>query len=247
MTPLFTDVFLFEPYFFAIYAAAFLTAIVSASLGFIGGTLLLAFMAQFLKMDALIPIHGIIQLSSNVTRAYVLRNHINWLITKETLIGTIIGGIAGYFYIVQIPENWFNLGLGVFILLVTWLPKPQVPFTFKGKWLLIGVVCSSLGLMVGAIGIIVGTLILAEKLDKKTMVGTQATMQSLTHLAKVIVFSFLGFSLVSWTWLILGALLATYLGTLIGTRILNHIPEKLFRKILTGILSALAIKLIVSV
>ena len=62
--------FIFESYFWIIYCAAFATSIVSAVSGFMGGTMLLAVMAQFLKLETLIPLHAIIQLGSTMSRGW---------------------------------------------------------------------------------------------------------------------------------------------------------------------------------
>lgn len=79
---------IFEQYFWVVYAASFLASIVSAAVGFIGGTMLLTVMAQFLQMEALIPLHGIIQLSSNGVRSLLLRQYIAWDIARPAMIGS---------------------------------------------------------------------------------------------------------------------------------------------------------------
>lgn len=236
---------LFENYFWLIYIAAFLSAIISASIGFIGGTALFAVMAQFLKMEVLIPLHAITQLASNSTRTWILFKHINWKISYESIVGAVLGGIAGYFYLTPLPENWFNLILGLFIIATTIFPRFQANFNFPGKWILVGFLSCSLGLYMGAIGILVGSFLLAEKLDKKPMIATQSVLQSVVHLTKIIVFCLLGFSLSKWSLLIIGSIICAYLGTRVGSMILNIIPEKIFRKIVTGLIFILATKLVI--
>lgn len=76
------------------------------------------------------------------------------------------------------------------------------------------------------------------------MVSTQAVMQSAIHLAKIIVFFFLGFSLATWSLLILGSVIAAYLGTLTGAKLLDLISEKTFRLIATTLVLMLALRLI---
>ncbi len=235
---------IFENYFYLIYGASFIGAIISASLGFLGGTMLLAVMAQIFQMEVLIPLHAIIQLSSNATRAFVLRKNIDWKIGREAIIGALLGGVVGCFYLTPLPENWFNFLLGLFIILITISPKFSANFYFRGKWFVVGFISCSIGLFVGAIGTLVGSLLLAEKLEKKPMVSTQAVMQSAIHLAKIIVFFFLGFSLATWSLLILGSVIAAYLGTLMGAKLLDLISEKTFRLIATTLVLMLALRLI---
>ena len=236
--------YIFENYFWIIYFAAFTTSIVSAVAGFMGGAMLLAVMAQFLKLEVLIPLHAIIQLGSNMSRGWFLRPYINWQITKNSIIGTILGGIAGYFYMVPIPQNAANLVLGTFILLITIAPKFKANFHFPGKWILIGFLACSLGLLVGAIGALVGSLLLSENLEKKAMVSTQATLQTVIHFAKLSVFISLGFVIWPWILLLSGAIICTYLGTFVGTKILDFIPQKLFTQIMVTLVVFLSGKLI---
>lgn len=235
---------IFENYFYLIYLASFLAAVISAAIGFIGGTVLLVLMAQFLRMEVLIPLHAITQLSSNLTRASILRKHINWKIGRESIIGATLGAIAGYFYLTPIPQNWFNLGIGLFIIFITLFPRLPLNFNFTGKWVAVGFISCSIGLFVGAVGTFVGSVLLAEKLEKKTMISTQATLQVAIHLAKIIAFTLLGFSLTSWSLLIAGSVLAAYLGARVGTKILDLISEKTFRLITTTVVLILAAKLV---
>ena len=207
--------------------------------------MLLAIMAQFLKMEALIPLHALIQLSSNVTRTWILRKYIDWIISRESLIGAALGGIVGYFYLVPISENWFNLLIGSFIILITLLPKFRLSFHFHGKWVLIGFVSCSIALFVGAIGTFIGAILLGENLEKKSMISTQSALQIIIHLAKIIIFSLLGFSLTPWILLAGGAVICAYLGAIAGTKILHLIPEKTFRIIMTWVVLLLAARLVV--
>jgi uncharacterized membrane protein YfcA len=235
---------IFEDYFYIIWLAAFVTAIVSATIGMIGGTLLLSVLAQFLKMEVLIPLHGLVQLSSNASRAWFLRDSINRKIAIDCIIGVVIGSVVGSFYVVRVHDADYNIILGLFILAITLAPKFKMPVSFKSRWIVLGFVASFLGLFFGAIGILVGSVFLAEKLDKKAMISTQAVCQSAVHLAKVLVFSFLGFSLAPWLYLLLGTLVMTFAGSWVGTKILDRIPEATFRKIFTFVIIVLSLRLV---
>lgn len=221
-----------------------MTAIVSAVVGMIGGTLLLAVMAQFLKMEVLIPIHGCIQLFSNSTRAWFLRTAINWPVCLENLVGVAIGSVLGAFYVVRMPEHLFNLILGIFIVSITLFPKFTAPLKFRGRFAALGLVTSFIGLFVGAVGVLVGSVFLSEHMEKKEMIGTQGVCQALLHLAKILVFMTLGFVIRDWLTLLTVAIVMTYLGAWVGTRLLEKIPEKVFRRVLTALILTLALRLI---
>ncbi len=235
----------FESYYYIIWAAAFFTAIVSATIGMLGGTLILAVMAQYLKMEVLIPIHGLVQFTSNSSRAWYIRDAINWKISRECIFGILIGSIAGSYYVVKIDENIYNIFLGTFILAITFMPKFKLPIPTRGKWVGLGFIASFIGLFLGAVGVFVGAVFLSEKIPKREMVATQATCQTAVHLAKVAVFTSLGFVIWPWLTLLLGTLLLTSLGSWVGTKILDKIPEKIFRRVLTALVALLGLRLII--
>ena len=59
---------------------SFFTALMTSIAGAGGGTVLLAAMLQFMNPADAIPVHGVIQLSSNMTRTWLLRKYVNWKI-----------------------------------------------------------------------------------------------------------------------------------------------------------------------
>ena len=59
---------------------SFFTALMTSIAGAGGGTVLLAAMLQFMNPAEAIPVHGVIQLSSNMTRTWLLRKYVNWKI-----------------------------------------------------------------------------------------------------------------------------------------------------------------------
>ncbi|MCB0350492.1 MAG: sulfite exporter TauE/SafE family protein [Bdellovibrionales bacterium] len=235
-----------ESYYYIIWVAAFFTAVVSATVGMLGGTLILAVMAQYLKMEVLIPIHGLIQFTSNSSRAWFIRDAINWKISRECLLGIIIGSVAGSFFVIRIEESFYNIFLGVFILTITFIPKFKLPLPKTIRWVGLGFISSFIGLFLGAVGVFVGAVFLSEKLPKRELVATQATVQLAVHLAKVIVFTTLGFVIWPWLTLLLGALVCTSLGSFVGSKLLDKIPEKLFRAGLTVLIVILGLRLIYS-
>ena len=66
---------------------SFFTAMMTSIAGAGGGTVLLAAMLQFMNPAEAIPVHGVIQLSSNLTRVWLLRKYVNWkIILKFSLL-----------------------------------------------------------------------------------------------------------------------------------------------------------------
>lgn len=213
-------------------------------MGFLGGTILLAAMAQVIASNALIPLHGTVQLWSNGSRVMFLWRSVKLSIFLRYSTGTIIGSVLASRYLLRFDESIYSLSLGIFILLVTLVPKPKKGIRFPGKWFLVGFMASFIGLFFGAVGTFVGAMFLSEPLEKKEMVATQAACQAILHLAKIIIFTGLGFSLFEWWQFLVLILAATIVGTYWGTKILDKIPQELFLKIFKTLLILLACRLV---
>ncbi len=65
-------------YWMELGGVAVLTSVVSGVMGMAGGMLLLAVMLLRLEPAVAIPVHGIVQLVSNGSRAFFLRKHVRW-------------------------------------------------------------------------------------------------------------------------------------------------------------------------
>ena len=72
--------------------AAFITSSISAVIGMGGGVILLGIMAIIIPQGFMVvALHGIIQLTSNITRAYVFKKYIDIKIVKQFFLGALLG------------------------------------------------------------------------------------------------------------------------------------------------------------
>jgi uncharacterized protein len=237
----------FENYYWIILAASFLTAIVSAAIGFLGGTILITIMAQFLPQASLVPVHAFNQLWANGSRAIFLLEHVRWNIVVRFALGTVLGAVITSFYALAMPEYIYNVFLGAMVLVMTMVPKEKwarLGAVSGPKWFITGVMISSIGMFVGAVGVFLGAMFTTESLEKKMMIATQAVCQVIVHAAKIAVFLYLGFKLGPWVFLIALMVFVTVAGSYVGTRILNKIPQELFMKIFKGLIILLALRLV---
>ena len=66
---------------------SFFTAMITSIAGAGGGTVLLAAMLQFMNPSEAIPVHGVIQFTSNIARTWLLRKFVKWgIILKFSLM-----------------------------------------------------------------------------------------------------------------------------------------------------------------
>ena len=109
--------------FIGLCAASFATALLGTLTGAAGGLILLALMANILRPDVLVPVHTVVQLGQGLSRTLVMRKHVVWETVGPFIIGATLGALVGAKVFVALPMGWLQLILGVFILLVTWLPR----------------------------------------------------------------------------------------------------------------------------
>ena len=224
--------------------ASFFTSVVSGSIGMAGGIMLLSIMAAYFPPTELIPLHGIVQLSSNSSRAIYYFRFIDRRITLAFAVGSILGALVGANVVVSLPERELAITIALFILLVTWLPKlpaaPKIPYKFF--W--IGMVASFFSLFVGAVGLMVGPFFLRESITKQSVIASQAACQIILHLGKVLVFASLGFTIGKHA-VLLGIMCgAALMGNLVGKVLMERISESAFRWLFRATCTVLALRML---
>src|SRR5690606_30585926 len=137
----------------------------------------------------------------------------------------------------------FTIAIGVFVLVITWLPQPRIVGQSRLVQFLGGVVISALSMVVGATGPLVATFIKGLA-DRRQLVATHAMLMTVQNTFKVITFTALGFAFGAYLPLIVLMVLAGFGGTALGSRLLVKVPEHVFRVGFKLILSLVAIDLI---
>lgn len=211
-------------------AASFFTSALTAAFGVGGGVAMMALMAMFMPVLALIPVHGAVQLGSNTGRAWHQRLHIDASVVTPFVIGTLIGATAGAIFVVQLPDALLRILLAGFILWVLWAPIPGIARIGHAGIAIGSTITAFLTMFLGATGPLVAALF-AQLFpdDRRAFIATNAAGMAFQHFIKIIVFALAGFAFAQWLPLI-GLMIATgYLGTIYGSRLLDHLPEKQFR------------------
>ena len=230
--------------------AAFATSMLSAVIGMAGGITLLAVMLLFLEPLAAIPLHGVIQLLSNGSRAVIQREHVARGILVRYAIPLLPMGFLGYAIFEALPQEGIRLLIGFFVLIATWAPGRLLLGTHPEqlapgrRFLLLGAVVGVLSITVGATGPLIAPFFLDIGLTHQGIVGTKAACQTLGHLAKITVFGVAGFAFAEYLGplLLLGAMVVV--GTWIGSRLLEHVSELWFVRLYKGVLTLIAIRLV---
>jgi uncharacterized membrane protein YfcA len=228
-------------------AVAFLGSAITAGLGIGGGLTVITVLASLAPAIAIIPIHGVVQLGSNVGRVAVQRAHIDWSIVGYFILGSLVGATVGGSVVVQLPEHVLKALIALFIIYAIWGPmRFGVSRGGPAKMATSGAVSTFLTMFIGATGPFVISILAPHLPERRALIGTHAGCMTIQHSLKILVFGLLGFAFSPWIPLLAAMITAGFLGTLLGSRILHWAPEALFRKALKIILTALAANLLLS-
>ncbi len=224
--------------------SSFFTSFISAAIGLGGGVALLAIIAQILPAADIVPVHGIAQLGSNISRSTLMRKHIDFKVIGYFLIGSLLGAFAGGSLVVSIQAGLLQVVLAVFILYSTWGPKPSAKASSKYAVGIGGTVSTLLTMFVGATGPFVAALFKPQGYKREMQVATMSAGMVVQHSLKVVVFGFLGFAFQPYIPLLALIIASGFLGTLAGRHLLLKTSEKLFSILLNIVLTLLALRLL---
>ena len=231
-------------------ATSLLTAGVSAVLGMAGGIMLLAVMLLFLDPAVAIPVHAIVQLTSNSSRAVVHAREIRRDLLWPFVLLLLPAGILTRPLAQHLPADALRRAIGCFVIVTTWRKRwlllgfdlERVPL--RPRFALVGAGSGALGPLVGATGPFIAPFFLGIGLTRFQLIGTKAACQASGHVAKVILFGFAGFGFIEFGPLLLGMAAATITGTYLGTRLLHRLDDARFTQLYKLALTAVAIRLI---
>jgi uncharacterized membrane protein YfcA len=230
--------------------AALLTSMLSAIVGMAGGITLLTCM--LLLMDPLdaIPIHGVIQLVSNSSRAMIQRRHVRWDIIGRYCVLLLPAGFLGLAVARQLPPAGVKALIGTFVLIATWRPgllllgsHPEETDPHR-RFFVLGGVAGVLNIALGAIGPLLAPFFLNLGLSRFALIGTKAASQALGHLAKIAVFGIAGFAFGDYLPLLLVMVPLVIAGTWLGSRILHGVGERAFIRLYKTVLTVIALRLL---
>ena len=225
----------------------FFTSTIAGIVGVGGGMMLIVILPSFLPLNALIPIHGLTQVSSNLSRAIFGYKDVQYEVIPKFLLGSAIG--IGMFAAVLnlISLEYVPLFIGVYILLSLWSEKFNEKIKRYESYFLAGFFQTGLSMVVGATGPLTMTLLFKDYEDKNKVVATGAALMSITHILKVFVFMYFGFVFFDYIGVIVAMIIGAVSGSWVATKLRDEIDGKRFTIILKVLLSALAIQVIVKV
>lgn len=221
-----------------------LTSFVTAAFGIGGGVLLLAAMTLFLPAATVLPLHGVIQLGSNAGRVVMMRRHIMCSVLLPFSIGAIAGIALGAQILGTLPDAALEMLLGIFILWSCYAPMPRLGPDSRLGIAVGGAATSGLTLFVGATGPMVSALLRTLRFDRHFHVGTFSACMTVQHSLKIAVFGLAGFTFGPYLPFLIAMVAFGLVGTWLGRHLLNRLDERLFRRLLTLVLTLIALRLL---
>ena len=228
-------------------AAAFCTSALTAVVGAGGGTALIALMLQIMTPAAAIPVHGAVQLASNVTRTFLMWRYMVWPIIIRFSLLMPFGVALGLWLFQGLPTEIIQIMIGCFVLIslatqhLKAIADKDLPLW---AYIPVGFVTGILNMIVGVIAPILGVLVIRKDLTKENMVGTLGFFGLIGNLLKIAGFTLVGFSFQEYGLTILCMVPAAIIGTRIGRAVLSKMDEKLFLTAFRIVLVLLALKII---
>ena len=225
----------------------FFTSTIAGIVGVGGGMMLIVILPSFLPLNALIPIHGLTQVSSNLSRAIFGYKDVQYEVIPKFLLGSAIG--IGMFAAVLnlISLEYVPLFIGIYILLSLWSEKFNEKIKKYESYFLAGFFQTGLSMVVGATGPLTMTLLFKDYEDKNKVVATGAALMSITHILKVFVFMYFGFVFFDYIGVIIAMIIGAVAGSWAGTKFRDIMDGKKFTLLLKVLLSAMAIKVMADV
>ncbi len=218
----------------ALAVSALATSFISGILGMAGGMILMGVLLALLTLPQAMVLHGVTQLASNGWRAILWRRSIDWRVFRGNAWGSLaaLAAFTAVQLVVSKPVALLVLGLTPFVGLA--LPERLVLDVQKrGHSFAAGVVCTGLQLIAGVSGPILDVFFVRSKMDRRAVVATKASTQSLGHVIKIAYFGGLVGAAQRGTvdfWLAMLMVALAITGTTLSRRVLEKLTDDSFRK-----------------
>jgi uncharacterized protein len=226
-------------------AAAVLTSTLSGALGMAGGVLLLTLCTAVLPVEAAMVAHGVTQIASNGSRAWLHRAHADLRWVARYAVGVAVTAACVLPLLPRVDAAWVHVALGA-VALGGVLLRGRLPAAAStSRWA--GVACGASVTLVQVVAGVAGPLLdvffVRSPLPRHAVVATKAATQVLAHTVKVAFWIVVAreravpATTPPWGYALCAA--AAVLGTLLGARLLDRITDAAFRRATTALVALL--------
>jgi uncharacterized membrane protein YfcA len=170
-----------------IAVTGFVTALISGIFGMAGGLVLMGALGFVLTVPEAMALHGLIQMTSNGSRAVFHLRHVRWAILGLYAAGALGVGVlfAAVTYTPSKAALYLLLGA---VPLVTWLPKERLHLDAARPLhaALCGGLIGAMQLLAGVAGPMLDIFFVRSAMSRHQIVATKAATQVVSHAIKIV-------------------------------------------------------------
>lgn len=226
----------------------FVAGLLSGSVGFGGGMILLPTITYFYGIEVAVPVSTIAQMLSNLSKVGMGWREINWKAVGRFLILAVPFTALGAFGFAKVPKGPMTIVLSSFLIvfavmkIMGKMPLPHKPVTMIAG----GGVTGFINGLLGISGSLSSAVFLTLELAPVSYIASEATAAAVMHIVKAIVYGKL--NLMSGNIFLSGLMIgcAMMLGNFIAMRCIRNVNKKLYQKIVAGVMIAASLWLIIS-
>lgn len=218
-----------------------ITSFLSGIFGMAGGLILLWFLFLILPASTAIAVHGVIQLGSNGSRAWLSRQFLDYKILAIVTLGLMLATLSllSIYYSPNAAIASIVIGL---LPLLLWIPTSRLALDASRphQAFACGFITGGLTITVGSAGPLIDMFFIRTMLDRRTVIATKAAILVVAHFTKVIFYlnAAMSIDVSGWTTVLI-CMPATVLGAWLGKFVLHRITDVQFRSwtrlIVTGV------------
>ena len=226
----------------------FVAGLLSGSVGFGGGMILLPTITYFYGIEVAVPVSTIAQMLSNLSKVGMGWREINWKAVGRFLILAVPFTALGAFGFAKVPKGPMTIVLSSFLIvfvvmkIMGKMQLPHKPMTMIAGGGVTGFINGFLGIS----GPLSSAVFLTLELAPVSYIASEATAAAVMHIVKSIVYGKL--NLMSGNIFLSGLMIgcAMMLGNFIAMRCIRNVNKKLYQKIVAGVMIAASLWLIIS-
>ncbi|WP_127844740.1 sulfite exporter TauE/SafE family protein [Psychroflexus aestuariivivens] len=222
---------------FVLGIAAFLISTISGG----GGALVLVpFLNWMIGVSNTAPVLNLGTFIGRPARLVIFWKHISWKVCLYYAPAAISGAWLGAWFFNNLKIEWLQIFIGVFLVSTIWQYKfGNKKSSFKVKlwhFIPLGLLISTLGTIIGALGPVLNPFYLNLGLDKEKLIATKTANSFLMGISQIGSYTFFG--LLSDQFWIYGIVLGigATIGNIIGKKFLSQMKSKTFLRFVIAIM-----------
>lgn len=226
--------------------SVFFCSILSGMMGMAGGVLFLGILASFVETAYIVPIYATVMIVSSGSRTVLFYKNINWGIVFRYTLGLLPGAFLGIFIFQLLPKDIIKLAMGIFIMVMIFLPVSRKQSRFD-MWIFlpVGLAAGFFGIFFGASGPLTSPFYFRQGIIKEAMIGTKSICSLLEHTLKIFLFGLIGINVLDFGSTLFFLVIAVVPGIYIGKMLLNKISDRNFLIAFKVLLFFLAARIII--